>query len=363
MTPFDAYSPDFKTARARFRAMVGERGWSSEAHVVSAPGFAEGDLTIDVARAGPAAADRVVVLSSGLHGTEAPFGSAVQLAWIDSLPRNWEPPAECSVLLLHALNPFGFATVRRVNEDNVDLNRNFLAAADFARLKAKTAREFGPLDYYLNPRYRPGRFNWATVIFLKMLLRLGRPILSQVLPAGQYAFPDGIFYGGERPCRSTQIIMSEMPRWLGGAKSVVHLDFHTGLGKFGDFRLLLSDPEGSEREKLAQRLFGPDRVEADAKTAGGYHNHGDMGEWLSKAFADRNYLYLCAEFGTYGSVRVIGALRRENQAHHWESPDTRRFRQIKNEVREIFVPESPAWRCGTVELSLKLIQQSLNSCA
>jgi predicted deacylase len=29
------------------------------------------------------------------------------------------------MILIHALNPYGFAWLRRVNEDNVDLNRNF----------------------------------------------------------------------------------------------------------------------------------------------------------------------------------------------------------------------------------------------
>ena len=28
--------------------------------------------------------------------------------------------------MIHALNPFGFAHLRRANEDNVDLNRNFV---------------------------------------------------------------------------------------------------------------------------------------------------------------------------------------------------------------------------------------------
>ena len=31
---------------------------------------------------------------------------------------------------MHALNPYGFAVVRRVNESNVDLNRNFLSHPD-----------------------------------------------------------------------------------------------------------------------------------------------------------------------------------------------------------------------------------------
>ena len=35
-------------------------------------------------------------------------------------------PADVRVVMIHALNPYGMAWVRRVNEDNVDLNRNFI---------------------------------------------------------------------------------------------------------------------------------------------------------------------------------------------------------------------------------------------
>ena len=38
-------------------------------------------------------------------------------------------PADTGALLVHAINPYGFAWTRRVNEDNADLNRNF---RDFA---------------------------------------------------------------------------------------------------------------------------------------------------------------------------------------------------------------------------------------
>jgi len=31
-----------------------------------------------------------------------------------------------AAVLVHAINPYGFAWTRRVNEDNVDLNRNFV---------------------------------------------------------------------------------------------------------------------------------------------------------------------------------------------------------------------------------------------
>src|SRR5690606_39367139 len=34
-------------------------------------------------------------------------------------------PEDTAVLLIHAINPYGFSHIRRVNEDNIDLNRNF----------------------------------------------------------------------------------------------------------------------------------------------------------------------------------------------------------------------------------------------
>ena len=62
---------------------------------------------------------------AGLHGTEAPLA-----------PRSSSPSStgsatsantqDVGVLFLHALNPYGYAWRRRNNEENIDLNRNFL---------------------------------------------------------------------------------------------------------------------------------------------------------------------------------------------------------------------------------------------
>ena len=40
-------------------------------------------------------------------------------------------PEDVAIVLVHALNPFGFAWRRRWNENNVDLNRNFLDDRSF----------------------------------------------------------------------------------------------------------------------------------------------------------------------------------------------------------------------------------------
>ena len=53
-------------------------------------------------------------------------GSAVQLAWLSQRHRTLSVPEDAAIVLVHALNPFGFAWRRRWNENKVDLNRNFL---------------------------------------------------------------------------------------------------------------------------------------------------------------------------------------------------------------------------------------------
>ncbi len=75
-------------------------------------------------RAGRAKA--CLLLTSATHGVEGFCGSGCQVALLHddgfvALARG----AGVAVVFLHAVNPYGFSHLRRTNEDNVDLNRNF----------------------------------------------------------------------------------------------------------------------------------------------------------------------------------------------------------------------------------------------
>jgi hypothetical protein len=81
-------------------------------------------LTIDVGKLGPADPEALLVSISGTHGVEGFCGSGCQVGFL--VDRLYEAlPINCGTFLVHALNPYGFAWLRRVNEANVDLNRNF----------------------------------------------------------------------------------------------------------------------------------------------------------------------------------------------------------------------------------------------
>src|SRR5688500_18661675 len=125
------FAADYFAARGRFREATADDGFRREVHEIDASGPDGEPLTIDAAVLGSRDPRRVVVVSSGLHGVEAFFGSAVQLAWLEHRAPTWSIPADAALVLVHALNPFGFAWRRRWNENNVDLNRNFLGDRSF----------------------------------------------------------------------------------------------------------------------------------------------------------------------------------------------------------------------------------------
>src|SRR5262249_36219133 len=99
----------YDEARARFREAVDRRGWQSETYPIDGEGPSGEDLTIDVALS-PTGDGRAMVVSSALHGVEGPLGSALQLAWLE------RGSSAKRAVLIHGLNPFGYAWSRRFNE-------------------------------------------------------------------------------------------------------------------------------------------------------------------------------------------------------------------------------------------------------
>src|SRR5262245_27976012 len=124
------YSADYFEARQRFLAASARPGLEHHALQIPAPSPNSEALTIDITTSGDAKPTSALILSSGVHGVEGLFGSAIQLGFLEKFMPNWRRPKGAAIVLIHAINPFGFAWQRRFNEDNVDLNRNFLLTVE-----------------------------------------------------------------------------------------------------------------------------------------------------------------------------------------------------------------------------------------
>ena len=128
LDPESYFPADYRQARRNFIAACQKAGVDSIARVHPGAKGPDGKpLFIDSAALGPRGAKKALLLIAGTHGVEGYFGSG---AMTGLLRQGLKPPPDTRLVLVHALNPYGFAWDRRVNEDNVDLNRNFVDHAD-----------------------------------------------------------------------------------------------------------------------------------------------------------------------------------------------------------------------------------------
>ena len=316
-------SPTYEHARARFRE-------ATQAVPHGALEVVDG-LTIDWAFTGnPDAAD-VFVLSSGLHGVEGYGGSAAQLALLaeaDDTPTLW----------LHALNPWGMAHGRRVNERNVDLNRNFLAPGE---AYAGADPHYVALAQLLNPETPPGldAFWLRTAGYLALH---GWKALKNAVVSGQYDFEKGLFYGGAELEAAPQALLPFLDAQLGARRRVVHVDLHSGIGARGGRTLLLEGGSSDAQVARVKAAFGPEVKTWDRNDPAAYDIRGGLTRELARRLAGVRYDGLTCEFGTTHNLAVLQALREENRLHHWGavSPE----HPAKRVLRETFSPSDPAWQ-------------------
>ena len=349
MSPF---AETYRDARAAFLEAAGRAGAAIASLRAPGRGPAGEPLFTDVAGLGDPEAPVRLVVSSGLHGVEGFCGSACQIAWL----RSGAPAAlaeNVGVILVHALNPFGFAWVRRFDDGNVDLNRNFLD--DFA-------------DPPQNPRYReiraalaaaPGTPAWrdAEAALAAYRAQAGEAAFHEAATGGQYEDPQGIFYGGAAPAWTRRTFVGLLRERLAGAERAVVLDIHTGIGAFGERVPFLMAPADDPRRAAAERLFG-EPVRTPARGPDGARvRRGLMLPHLDELGLAPAFLPLGVEFGTLPLEETTKAVRAENWLFHHGRRDTPEGRRIVQALREAFCPTDADWEAAVLAKSAEMFRR------
>jgi hypothetical protein len=358
MPDASSFSPDYTTARDRFRRGAAALGFSCQAHPIGQQGPDGQDLTIDVAILGSADPANTVVVTSATHGVEGFMGSAVQAALFEDRLKGWTPPADARLVLIHAVNPYGFAWIRRVNEDNADLNRNFLLDGD---KYVGSPDGYERFDALLNPPTAPGGLEFMLPRMAYLIARYGMRSLMISIASGQYDHPAGLFFGGHAPAASHRLFDEHLLGWVGPNSRVLHVDFHTGLGDSATYKLLIDHKVGSERAQQLSEWFGDDAVQPWGEGPVAYQARGGLGAWCRQKFDGRSYDLLAAEFGTVPPITVIRALRQENRAHLWGQPSDPGTVQAKKQLLKVFAPPQARWRDAVVQSGVRIVDQAMQA--
>jgi Protein of unknown function (DUF2817) len=331
-------SPTYASARTAFLEAAAGAG-AEIAHLAHPETGLEGEeLAIDVAWFGPRDAENVLMVMSATHGVEGFAGSALQTRWLNE--HGQKLPENASLLFVHAVNPFGFSWTRRVNEDNVDLNRNFI---DFAAPLPHNEGYDTIADLLVPNDWSEESQATTTTALLGMVEEKGFPWLQQAASGGQYSSPTGIFFGGVQRTWSNLRIQEICETYLGAARRVAIIDLHTGLGPWGHGDILTSDSSNSETYRRLQSWYGDkvssvrDNDSVSAELVG--ECIVKIPDWIPQA----QVTAMAIEYGVIDPVSVLQALRAD--AWLWAHGDPRGAPaiEIRSATRAAFADDEPAW--------------------
>jgi hypothetical protein len=336
--PTDFFAPTYREARAGLL----EAARSTEAVVTShrhpGPSPDESPLFTDVVRVGPQEARQMLLVISGTHGVEGFAGSAIQTATLHAV-RTRPLPRDTAMILIHALNPYGFAWCRRVDAQNIDVNRNLMDhAAD-----APENPDYELLHGLLCPQEWSEATRSAGARTLSdFQARHGRTSLENALAKGQCSHHDGLFFGGRGPSWSIQLLRSTLATTVMHAERIILLDVHTGLGSYGGCQLICGIDEGSSRVAAVRHWLGDGALFFGA--ASGYQRMaGAIDSGIAALLDGIEVTAVTVEFGTLPTLDVLQALRADNWLHrHRARPDLND--PIKQDMRRAFNPQDDDWR-------------------
>ena len=138
-------------------------------------------------------------------------------------------PADTAALLIHAVNPYGFfAWLRRVDEDNVNLDRNFLRHGG-AYPENPGYRE---LREAICPRESTAESRAATDAVLEAYAARHGAWRFQSAYGGNTSIP-GALLGGTAPVWSHRTLLAILAAEGASVRHVGAIDLHTGLGPYG----------------------------------------------------------------------------------------------------------------------------------
>ncbi|MEZ5727268.1 MAG: DUF2817 domain-containing protein [Burkholderiaceae bacterium] len=361
----DYFSHAYRDARRRLLAAASglrnRHGVMIDSRSIGARGPEGETLALDWIQFGARRPRRVVVLSSATHGVEGFLGSALQLATVHRLLPSLRLASDQAVVMQHANNPYGFAWLRRVNESNVDLNRNFVAHFDPTRCNE------GYEDLYdaLNPTdLDPDNeaLRWASIA--RYAEARGDRAFQQAVSEGQYKYPQGLQFGGQAPAASRRALEALVAEHLADADRIAWLDIHTGLGESGACELISGASRDSAPFAAAREVWGESLKSAASGDSVSTPLNGLMDVGLASVVPARaRFAFAVAEYGTYPINRVFSAFRADNWLHQFGDPTNPaepRTRTIKAEILEAFRPDDEHWRSTVIAHGLDLMQRVLS---
>ncbi|ESS72427.1 hypothetical protein MGMO_57c00070 [Methyloglobulus morosus KoM1] len=349
----EIFSDYYVAARERLLTLVGLSTFAQILHkTYPCPGKTPdgAPLYTDTLWLGDENAGKVLALLAGTHGVEGFVGSAIELDHLSLIASGQlSIPTDTAVLVVHALTPWGYAWLRRCDEDGVDLNRN---AVDFAK----------PLPE--NPGYQSLRNalfsanqTQRKAAFAEYENQQGRNALEMAISGGQYSDPAGPFFGGKKPAHGRLVTEDLMRQYSLHERDLAVIDLHSGLGPYGYGEIICDHHPTSRGARVAQHWYGDSVTLPALGTSSSVPKMGLM-DYAWHDIMNGRSCHVTLEFGTYPTDQLFEVLLRDHQL--WAQSDNAAERlEHSKHMRQHFCPDDDAWKAMVLFRARQVIAQAL----
>lgn len=333
--------------RARFLEAAERSGAVLTSYMHPLKGLQEEDLYTDVAVLAEPDTRKWLVSVSGTHGIEGHFGSMCQTRYLDYVNKQ-QRDTKVGLLMVHLINPWGTSWKRRVNEDNIDLNRNYV---DFGKPLPENPIYETIHDCFRAKAAQGQGSERAKMLWQNKVDEIGLTTLMNHLEAGQYQHQDGLYFGGQHETWSNKTLRAIIREHLANSSDVISFDLHTGAGAYGHPMLMAIAERDYPGLEDARRLYGawlysvltsPDQTTDTGISAAAT---GYTSQAMIDMMQDTRFMQLVIECGTYkphdlGSNPVAD----DHFLHLQGELQSSEFNRVKNNLTEFFFPDDGDWR-------------------
>lgn len=357
----------YESARDSFRVTAGRLALAYENvqfKEIVVPCTFDEDLTLGVCYI-PAQGDgqNLLILSSGVHGVEGYVGHAAQMLFINEF-LNSNLLENMGVLLIHSINPYGFKYNRRVTENNVDLNRNSSLTDE---LYSRVNEGYPKVYNFINPSGKVNTKSFVNRFFIlkaaNEIRKASIPVLRQAILQGQYKYPEGLYFGGQRLEPQIDSLKAVIASITEPYQTIMAIDLHTGYGERGRLHFFPNPIEKERRLKLEAMYEGYEIDWGD--TGDFYTTTGDFVDFIDAICAGKEFYPMSFEYGTLNSQTTLGSMKSlhimilENQGNSYGYKSPKDSKKVVNDLLEMYNSKSESWRNYIMEQTQEVFEKVL----
>ncbi|MDH5424318.1 MAG: M14 family metallopeptidase [Gammaproteobacteria bacterium] len=348
----NCFQHDYAAARAKLKILAEQQPWTDHTEtfpLATTKHNESAELATELFWVGPATAENIVVLISATHGIEGYAGAAIQADFLIRQQRQNLLPDNTAVIIIFALNPYGFSCSRRCDENGIDLNRNFIDFSASLPIN-KNYRLLQNIIFTHDAAQRSQQFN-------QLRQQWGQSAFEVAISGGQYHDPSGPFYGGTKASHGRQVIEHIIERYQLKQKHLAVIDIHTGLGAYAHGEVINDHPLNSRGYATARQWYGASVTAPAAGDSCSVLKQGLL-DYAWHPLMQKRGCFVTLEFGTYSTDNLFAVVIDNHLS--WRSAKREAIEKSTEAMKAHFSPSDINWQELVLVKARQTIQQAFD---